>query len=131
MSSTSHLEKTCVVCGRRIEWRKKWEKNWDDIRYCSDGCRKNKNTNKNNHLELAILSLLHPRGAGKTICPSEVARQEFPETWREEMEAVRQAARRLVAQGLLEITQQGHVVDASTAKGAIRLRLTPQGRQKK
>ena len=83
-----------------------------------------------NRLSHAYL-LTGPRGAGKTICPSEVARQEFPETWREEMEAVRQAARRLVAQGLLEITQQGHVVDASTAKGAIRLRLTPQGRQKK
>jgi DNA-binding GntR family transcriptional regulator len=38
------------------------------------------------------------------------------------MEPVREAARRLVAQGALDITQKGHVVDGSTAKGPIRLR---------
>ena len=38
------------------------------------------------------------------------------------MTPVREAARRLVAQGLLDITQRGRVVDASTAKGPIRLR---------
>jgi DNA-binding FadR family transcriptional regulator len=35
---------------------------------------------------------------------------------------VREAARRLVAKGLIEITQGGHVVDGSTARGPIRLR---------
>ncbi|WP_084711477.1 DUF2256 domain-containing protein [Nevskia ramosa] len=35
-----HLpEKTCVVCGRSFAWRKKWEKVWDEVRYCSDACR--------------------------------------------------------------------------------------------
>jgi hypothetical protein len=38
------------------------------------------------------------------------------------MERTRQAARRLTAQGIIEITQQGHLVDPSTAKGPIRLR---------
>ncbi len=33
-------EKTCVVCGRPFTWRKKWEKNWDEVKYCSDACRK-------------------------------------------------------------------------------------------
>jgi len=32
-------EKTCVVCGRPFSWRKKWEKNWADVKYCSDRCR--------------------------------------------------------------------------------------------
>ena len=40
------------------------------------------------------------------------------------MEPVRSAARRLVARGQLEILQQGRVVDPSTARGPIRLRLT-------
>ncbi|WP_417737302.1 DUF2256 domain-containing protein [Rosistilla oblonga] len=34
--------KICVVCGRPFKWRKKWEKVWDDVKYCSDKCRKNR-----------------------------------------------------------------------------------------
>ncbi|RKH14808.1 DUF3253 domain-containing protein, partial [Corallococcus sp. CA047B] len=43
--------------------------------------------------------------------------------WRSRMEPVREAARRLVARGVLDIVQGGRVVDASTARGPIRLRL--------
>jgi hypothetical protein len=39
------------------------------------------------------------------------------------MEPARQAARRLVARGAVEITQGGRPVDPSTAKGPIRVRL--------
>ena len=31
--------KICPVCKRPFSWRKKWEKTWDDVRYCSDRCR--------------------------------------------------------------------------------------------
>ncbi|MGB0497922.1 MAG: DUF2256 domain-containing protein [Rubricella sp.] len=31
--------KDCAHCGRPFTWRKKWEKVWDDVRYCSDRCR--------------------------------------------------------------------------------------------
>jgi hypothetical protein len=31
--------KVCAVCGRPFTWRKKWEKNWESVRYCSDACR--------------------------------------------------------------------------------------------
>lgn len=42
----SYLDsKNCPVCERPFTWRKKWEKNWDNVIYCSDKCRKNKNTN--------------------------------------------------------------------------------------
>jgi hypothetical protein len=34
--------KICVSCKREFTWRKKWEKNWNEIKYCSDKCRKNK-----------------------------------------------------------------------------------------
>lgn len=34
--------KPCQTCGREITWRKKWVRCWDEIKYCSDGCRKNK-----------------------------------------------------------------------------------------
>lgn len=32
-------QKTCTVCGRPFTWRKKWEKVWDEVKYCSDRCR--------------------------------------------------------------------------------------------
>ncbi|MEM9987761.1 MAG: DUF2256 domain-containing protein [Bacteroidota bacterium] len=31
--------KECAVCGRPFAWRKKWEKNWDEVKYCSQRCR--------------------------------------------------------------------------------------------
>ena len=34
--------KTCLVCKKDFTWRKKWEKNWDSVLYCSDRCRNNK-----------------------------------------------------------------------------------------
>lgn len=36
-------EKNCKTCQLPFSWRKKWEKNWDEVLYCSDKCRKNKN----------------------------------------------------------------------------------------
>nr|MBC7611614.1 DUF2256 domain-containing protein [Pseudopedobacter sp.] len=35
-------QKICTSCGRPFVWRKKWEKCWDAVKYCSDGCRKSK-----------------------------------------------------------------------------------------
>ncbi|MEI6341824.1 MAG: DUF2256 domain-containing protein [Verrucomicrobiota bacterium] len=32
--------KDCIACGRPFAWRKKWERCWDDVRYCSDACRR-------------------------------------------------------------------------------------------
>jgi len=32
-------EKTCAACGRPFAWRKKWEKVWAEVKYCSDACR--------------------------------------------------------------------------------------------
>ncbi|HEX4888084.1 MAG TPA: DUF2256 domain-containing protein [Luteibaculaceae bacterium] len=32
-------QKTCLVCQRPFSWRKKWEKVWDEVKYCSDRCR--------------------------------------------------------------------------------------------
>ncbi|MCP9916961.1 DUF2256 domain-containing protein [Cyanobium sp. ATX 6F1] len=35
--------KVCPVCGRPFQWRKKWKDVWDQVRYCSDRCRNNRN----------------------------------------------------------------------------------------
>ncbi|HYP45413.1 MAG TPA: DUF3253 domain-containing protein [Propionibacteriaceae bacterium] len=114
--------KTCQSCGRRIEWRRSWERDWDEIRYCSAGCRKHKVSALDRQLEAAIRELLDARASTATICPSEAARAVAPEGWRDLMEPARRAARRLVAAGEVDITQSGQVVDPSTAKGPIRIR---------
>lgn len=119
--------KICIVCGREIEWRKKWERDWDAVKYCSKSCRSRKRSQVDIDLEDAIIVLLSKRSAGATICPSEAAREVKPDAWREFMEPARMAARRLVDAGRVEITQQGHVVDPSTAKGPIRIRLVDPG----
>lgn len=31
-------EKTCPVCQRPFAWRKKWERNWEHVKYCSRRC---------------------------------------------------------------------------------------------
>jgi hypothetical protein len=33
-------QKTCAACGRPFTWRKKWEKVWNEVEYCSDRCRR-------------------------------------------------------------------------------------------
>jgi len=110
-----------------MEWRKIWAKNWDEVKFCSDRCRGSKVSDKDKQLETTILRLLAERGAGKTICPSEAARaiagSEERHAWEPLMEPSRAAARRLVSAGKIFITQQGNIVDGSTAKGPIRLRL--------
>lgn len=115
--------KVCATCGRVITPRKKWNKNFDEVKYCSDACRKNK---KNKNYESAILDLLNTRGADKSICPSEVLPVELKQD-KQEMELVRASARLLVAKGSIVITQQGQIVDPSTAKGPIRLKLNKRG----
>jgi hypothetical protein len=119
--------RTCDACGRRIEWRRRWAADWDRVRWCSQACRRRKLQPQDVALEAAILDLLSTRSAGATICPSEAARlvgagAGDDEPWRDLMEPARRAARRLVARGLVEITQGGRVVDPSTARGPIRIR---------
>ena len=31
--------KVCAHCQKPFAWRKKWERVWDEVRYCSDRCR--------------------------------------------------------------------------------------------
>jgi hypothetical protein len=34
--------KICLHCLRPFSWRKKWERCWDEVKYCSDACKNNK-----------------------------------------------------------------------------------------
>jgi len=40
MHKKAHLpEKLCQRCGLPFAWRKKWEKVWAEVKYCSERCR--------------------------------------------------------------------------------------------
>jgi len=134
---TPHKDKLCKTCRRPILWQKKWEQDWDIIKFCSEACSGYRSGEQDAVLEAAILSLLAERTADgdktKTICPSEAAKlvsgdargkdKATRRDWEALMEPARVAARRLAATGKIVITQHGAVVNPATAKGPIRLRL--------
>jgi len=105
-----------------MTWRAAWAANWDEVRYCSERCRRRRLRFVDEALEAAICTLLDERPRRATICPGEAARAVAPDGWRALMEPTRSAARRLVASGEVEITQGGRVVDPSSCKGPIRIR---------
>lgn len=74
-------------------------------------------------LEAEIRRQVIMRGAGKTICPSEVARA-LAGDWRAVMPQVRAVAAEMAARDEIAVTQRGVAVDAVEAKGPIRLGLT-------
>ena len=36
-------EKVCKVSKKPFTWRKKWKKDWEQVLYCSERCRRSKN----------------------------------------------------------------------------------------
>ena len=34
--------KPCALCGRPFAWRRRWARDWDEVRYCSEACRRSK-----------------------------------------------------------------------------------------
>ena len=42
MSKKNLPSKICPVCKRPFTWRKKWERDWENVKYCSERCRRNK-----------------------------------------------------------------------------------------
>ena len=43
--------KVCPVCNREFSWRKKWERDWENVIYCSKRCASAKNKTKNQGVE--------------------------------------------------------------------------------
>jgi hypothetical protein len=35
-------QKTCPVCQRPFAWRKKWARDWEQVVYCSERCRRSR-----------------------------------------------------------------------------------------
>ncbi len=77
--------------------------------------------------EQAILDTLHARGAGKSICPTDAARQlaghPADDSWRKSLAPVKLAAQRLARAGQIEILRKGKLIDPEILHGVVRLRL--------
>ncbi|MEH6644149.1 DUF2256 domain-containing protein [Sulfitobacter sp.] len=37
-------QKICVTCAKPFSWRKKWADVWEEVRYCSERCRRHRDT---------------------------------------------------------------------------------------
>ena len=74
-------------------------------------------------IQAEILQQVSARGAGKSICPSEVARALAPEAWRPLMGPVRREAAALAGAGRLHILRKGKPVAPAEMRGVIRLAL--------
>ena len=77
-------------------------------------------------IEATMLGLVAERGAGKTICPSEVARAlggQHPDNWGPLMQPVRRVAVRLAHAGRVAILRKGKPVDPDDFRGIYRLAL--------
>ena len=74
-----------------------------------------------------ILSLLQTRADTATICPSEVARQLEPVSWRPLMPEVRSVATIMAAAGEVELRQGGVTVSPfADIRGPLRIALARQ-----
>jgi hypothetical protein len=130
MVKHSFPDKICASCGRRFSWRKKWAKCWEDVKYCSQDCRGRKILDVDKELESLLMRITAELGCRASVCPAVVARSYCPDedNWRKFLEPVCRAANRLVAQGLLEIVQDGKaVLPTATVRGAIRMRQKRRG----
>ncbi|MDO4918762.1 DUF3253 domain-containing protein [Kocuria sp.] len=71
--------------------------------------------------EAATVRALLRHRAGKTICPSDVARTLGGEDWRDLMPQVRDVAAAMADTGEIVVQQKGETVDVRTARGPVRL----------
>ena len=39
MNKKNLPQKICPVCDRPFSWRKKWKKDWEEVKYCSEKCK--------------------------------------------------------------------------------------------
>ena len=79
-----------------------------------------------NPVRTAILSLVEVRGPGKTICPTDAAKEVSEAQWRKVLVDVRAEAVRLAKSGEISIYRKGKPVpDPDTFKGVYRLGLPP------
>jgi hypothetical protein len=112
--------KPCARCGRPIAWRRKWERDWDAVRYCSDRCRRARPSARDRAAEDAILEALRAVPIGRPVAlEGLLSPAADPEGDRD---ALLDAARRLAAAGAVELLAAGRAIDPAEARGRLEVR---------
>ncbi len=107
-------DKTCVRCGRRFAWRKKWARSWSDVKYCSASCRRHK-------IGLADLAYEQRIMTALALAPRTGISLHELATDHDEVEPLRQAARRLAIAGRIRMIQSGRTIDPRDLHGKVSL----------
>ena len=81
MRSKSDLPtKDCVTCGRPFAWRKKWARDWENVKHCSDACRSGARcapSRKVHRLGRKIRGEIDGHAAEASECPDQVSAEEW------------------------------------------------------
>lgn len=123
LKNTIGETRVCTVCGRSYSWRKKWERDWRQLRYCSKRCASRRLKRTDYRLEEAFLVLLGRAGSDHAISPDDAARLVDKAGWESLRQASLNAARRLCVRGELELVQDGRIVDPDAANRFVLVRL--------
>ena len=117
-------EKVCQSCGRKFRLRKSLKNNWEEVKYCSNACRKRKVTKFDKRIEILILELLETQPHQKSISTRDIAKTLYAKGEKKLFEPIKRAARRLELNDFVIISQDGKKVDSSKAKGHLHIRKT-------
>ncbi len=112
-------DRICQSCGRTMEWRARWAKNWDEVKYCSSACRSHRPTELDRQIERLIIDACSAVAAGRSVPEPQIVRQVQQQLEQVTAERVRWAGRRLVAASRVEFIQKNRVIEPSTARGAL------------
>lgn len=123
ISDRARERRVCTVCGRSYGWRKKWERDWRQLRYCSKRCSSRRLGRTDFRLEEALLLLLNRAGRGALVAPREAAKLVDKLGWQSLSDAALDAARRLGSRGAVELLDAGRPVDSDSAKRSVLVRL--------
>lgn len=113
-------DKVCARCGRPFAWRKKWARDWEHVKYCSDACRRG-SAAIGAAVDAAVMAVLDGRREGSSLGLDEIARALEPKRWRDRVDDVRAAAVRLALARRIVVTQGGRVIEPLLAEGSIQI----------
>ena len=102
--------KHCLSCGRPFSEQKRWEKNWDEVKYCSQKCRTNKWDKKFKDLAQFILNNGH-------LNNHEIEENYFQKKNKNSSEIVKSVCRRLHLSGEITILQKGKPISSTNFRG--------------
>lgn len=106
------LSKMCAVCGLEMEWRKKWEKVWDEVKYCSDRCRTEikRYGEEMFEMECALLKVIQPRSTVNEVI-DRIRLLKLKSGW--------ETSRVRILQGVLRLKNTGRVRVQGKGKGQL------------